>query len=104
MSVEIHFIMNLDTITPPFFHFKLSAVFCRKGIADLKRMMDYREVGGTPFLGITKPIIKAHGSSDALAICNAVRQAADAVRADLASSIEAHMHLMTIPKELEHAE
>lgn len=83
---------------------KLSAVFCRKGIADLKRMMDYREVGGTPFLGITKPIIKAHGSSDALAICNAVRQAADAVRADLASAIEAHMHLMTIPKELEHAE
>ena len=76
----------------------------RKGIADLKRMMDYREVGGTPFLGITKPIIKAHGSSDALAICNAVRQAADAVRADLASAIEAHMHLMTIPKELEHAE
>ena len=37
--------------------------------------MDYNEVGGAPLLGISKPVIKAHGSSDAKAILNAVRQA-----------------------------
>ena len=67
-------------------------------------MMDYREVGGTPFLGITKPIIKAHGSSDELAIYNAIRQAVDAVNGNLAAAIEKNMDLMIIPKELEHAE
>lgn len=83
---------------------KISAVFCKRGIQDLKRMMDYREVGGTPFLGITKPIIKAHGSSDELAIYNAIRQAVDAVNGNLAAAIEKNMDLMIIPKELEHAE
>ena len=45
--------------------------------ASLRRLLDPSEVGGTPFLGISKPVIKAHGSSDALAIQNAVRQARD---------------------------
>jgi glycerol-3-phosphate acyltransferase PlsX len=83
---------------------KLGAVFCKKGVDDLRRMMDYREVGGTPFLGITKPIIKAHGSSDALAIYNAIRQAVSAVEGGLADVIEQNIDLMTVPKELEHAE
>ena len=38
-------------------------------------MMDSSEVGGAPLLGVRKPVIKAHGSSDAKAIKNAVRQA-----------------------------
>ena len=83
---------------------KVSALFCKSGITDLKRMMDYREVGGTPFLGITKPIIKAHGSSDELAIYNAIRQAIDAVKADLATAIEENIVSMTARKEPEHAE
>lgn len=83
---------------------KLSALACKSGITDLKRMMDYREVGGTPFLGITKPVIKAHGSSDALAICNAIRQAASVIEADLTSAIEENIGLMTARKEPEHAE
>ena len=83
---------------------KVGALLCKGGIADLKRMMDYREVGGTPFLGITKPIIKAHGSSDALAIYNAIRQAIRAVNANLAASIEENIGSMTVRKETEHAE
>ena len=38
-------------------------------------MMDSSEVGGAPLLGVRKPVIKAHGSSDAKAIKNAVKQA-----------------------------
>ena len=47
------------------------------------KMLDYREIGGTQFLGIQKPVIKAHGASDALAFRNAVRQAMTAARNDL---------------------
>ena len=38
-------------------------------------MMDSSEVGGAPLLGVKKPVIKAHGSSDAKAIKNAIKQA-----------------------------
>ena len=54
---------------------KLSAALVMKDIKAFKKMLDYREIGGTPFLGIRKPVIKAHGSSDALAFRNAIRQA-----------------------------
>ena len=83
---------------------KVSALFCKSGITDLKRMMDYREVGGTPFVGITKPVIKAHGSSDELAIYNAIRQAAAVVEADLTTAIEEHIAATQVRKEPEHAE
>ena len=46
--------------------------FPAKGI---KKTFDAGELGGAPILGIAKPVIKAHGSSDANAIKNAVRQA-----------------------------
>ena len=38
-------------------------------------MMDSSEIGGAPLLGVLKPVIKAHGSSDAKAIKNAIHQA-----------------------------
>lgn len=54
---------------------KLSALVLKKDIYSLKRMMDSSEVGGAPLLGVRKTVIKAHGSSDAKAIKNAIRQA-----------------------------
>ncbi|MFR2155384.1 MAG: hypothetical protein ACLS48_12665 [[Eubacterium] siraeum] len=44
------------------------------GIKEISKQMDYRETGGSPLLGTAKPVLKAHGSSDALAFKNAVRQ------------------------------
>lgn len=38
-------------------------------------MMDYAEYGGAPLLGVNGGVIKAHGSSDAKAIKNAINQA-----------------------------
>jgi glycerol-3-phosphate acyltransferase PlsX len=52
------------------------------------KMMDYREIGGTQFLGIKRPVIKAHGSSDALAFRNAVHQAMEAAEADFSNELE----------------
>lgn len=54
---------------------KLAGALILPGIKALKQQLDYTEVGGAPLLGITKPVIKAHGSSNAIAIKNAIRQA-----------------------------
>ena len=66
---------------------KLSAALVMKDIKAFKKMLDYREIGGTPFLGIRKPVIKAHGSSDALAFRNAVHQAMNTP--DISTELEA---------------
>ena len=58
---------------------KLSAILVKKGIRELKHHYDSSEYGGAPILGVSKPVIKAHGSSDAKAIKNAVRQAISVV-------------------------
>ena len=54
---------------------KVSALTMKEKIKDMKHKFDASEHGGAPILGISKPVIKAHGSSDANAIKNAVRQA-----------------------------
>lgn len=54
---------------------KIAALVLKKDLYSLKSMMDSSEVGGAPLLGVSKPVIKAHGSSDAKAIKNAIRQA-----------------------------
>ena len=74
------------------------------GVKAFKKKMDYRETGGTALIGLSKPVIKAHGSSDALAIRNAIRQAIGAVEADVAATLAANMDHMVIPKEYQHAE
>ena len=68
---------------------KLAAALVMKDIKAFKKLLDYREIGGTQFLGIRKPVIKAHGSSDALAFRNAVRQAEEAAKADISAELEA---------------
>ena len=74
---------------------KLSAALVMKDIKAFKKLLDYREIGGTQFLGIRKPVIKAHGSSDVLAFRNAVKQAMDAVKADISVELEAGLAELT---------
>ena len=68
---------------------KIGYLFCKPGVDEVMKMMDYREIGGTQFLGVKKPVIKAHGSSDALAFRNAVKQATEAAKADFSGDLEA---------------
>jgi glycerol-3-phosphate acyltransferase PlsX len=72
----------------------LGYLLCKKGVNDVMKMMDYREIGGTQFLGIKKPVIKAHGSSDALAFRNAVKQAMDAAKSDISAELEQSLRLL----------
>ena len=67
---------------------KIGYLFCRKGVKEVFKMMDYREIGGTQFLGIKKPVIKAHGASDAMAFRNAVKQAMEACKQDFTQELE----------------
>ncbi len=71
---------------------KLAALLMKKHFKSFKKMLDYTEYGGAPLLGISKPVIKAHGSSNARAICSAVRQARDfaqgGITEDIAQNIE----------------
>ena len=67
---------------------KIGYLFCKPGVDEVMKMLDYREIGGTQFLGIKKPVIKAHGSSDARAFRNAVKQAMDAAGSDISQELE----------------
>ena len=66
---------------------KLGAVMLLKKINAFKKKMDYTEHGGAPLLGTQKPVIKAHGSSNAKAFYNAVRQAKICVENNLVAEI-----------------
>ena len=74
-------------------------LFCKKGVDEVMKMMDYREIGGTQFLGIKKPVIKAHGSSDARAFRNAVRQAEAAAKCNIAEELELGLQALSADKE-----
>ncbi|MEG2144509.1 MAG: phosphate acyltransferase PlsX, partial [Oscillospiraceae bacterium] len=67
---------------------KMCALVLNSRIVTLKKMMDYKEQGGAPLLGIRQPVIKAHGASDSRAFKNAIRQAVFCVKGDVCSRIE----------------
>lgn len=66
---------------------KLSACLLMSDLKDLKKRLDYNEIGGAPIIGSSKPVFKAHGSANAKTIRNAVRVSRDYVLADAISEI-----------------
>ena len=75
---------------------KLAAAMIQKEFGGFKKLLDPSEVGGTPFLGISRPVIKAHGSSDARAILNAVRQAGEFAKSGYIADVETHIEYMKV--------
>ena len=80
---------------------KLAAAMVKSDMADMKKLLDPSEIGGTPFLGISKPVIKAHGSSDARAICNAVLRAKEYAESGFIADIEANIDAMKLERGAE---
>ena len=68
---------------------KLAALAVKKPFMQFKKEMDVKEHGGSPILGLRKPVIKAHGSSDARAFKNAIRQAMRFAESGATETIEA---------------
>lgn len=81
MSGELKSIFKKNIIT------KLAALMVGSGIKAMKKKMDYNEIGGTMLLGISKPVIKAHGSSNDYAFRSAILQAARAVKSGICEDI-----------------
>lgn len=67
---------------------KIGGIFLKSSLSDFKKKFDYTEYGGAPFLGINGGLIKAHGSSDANAIKNAIRQGIKYLDQEVTSIIE----------------
>lgn len=66
---------------------KLAAAMVKPELKVIKNQMDYSEYGGAGLFGLKAPVIKAHGSSDANAIYNAIRQTRDMVGHDVIPTI-----------------
>ncbi len=77
---------------------KIGYLLCKSGVGDMMKLLDYREIGGTQLLGIQKPVIKAHGASDALAFRNAVGQAVTAAKGNFTAQLEKDLNAI---KEME---
>lgn len=73
---------------------KLTALLIMKKIKAFKKKMDYSETGGAVLMGISKPVIKAHGSSNAKAFYNAIRQAKNCVDGDIIGEITKSLELL----------
>ncbi len=80
---------------------KLAAALVKGDLAQMKKLVDPSEVGGTPFLGISKPVVKAHGSSDARAIANAVLRAVEYAESGFIAGIEKDIGLMKVERNAE---
>ena len=94
-NIKSIFMKNLKT--------KIGALLVKNDLSVLKNMLDVSEVGGTAFIGITKPVIKAHGSSNARAIRSAVMQAIAFVNADVIDDITNNIEYMKLSGETPEA-
>ena len=73
---------------------KLGYLLCKSGVNDMMKMLDSREIGGTQFLGIKKPVIKCHGNSDRIAFRNGIRQAMTAAESNFTEQLEKDLAAM----------
>lgn len=70
---------------------KIAALLLKGQLKQFKKRMDYTEYGGAPLMGIAKPVIKAHGSSNPNAFKNAIRQAKEFVQKEVIHEIIANL-------------
>ena len=95
------FMMSImkEALTATFFS-KLLAAMLKPQLRQMKKKLDYTEEGGAVLLGISKPVIKAHGSSNAKAFKNTIRQAANFARS---GAVETITEQLQAQKEAEQA-
>lgn len=58
----------------------IATIPCLPAINQFKKMTDYKEYGGALFLGVKKPVVKAHGSSDEFLFYTTLKQAENFVK------------------------
>ena len=75
------------------------AAMVMPGLRAFKAQVDPNKVGSTAFSGISKPVIKAHGASNAEAIDNAIGQARQVAESGIIGQIQENVHLMQLQAE-----
>ena len=85
------------------FQTKLGALMLRSRFGDIKKNFDGGEQGGAPILGIARPVIKGHGSTDAYAFKNAIRQAIAYSETDLTDDMTAALARLADRKKAQKA-
>ncbi|MCD8066704.1 MAG: phosphate acyltransferase PlsX [Oscillospiraceae bacterium] len=78
---------------------KLAGALIASELKGLKTQLSVSEYGGTALLGISKPVIKAHGGSNARAIRSAVKQAIAFVQAGVTDEITRNIEFMKVKDE-----
>ena len=78
---------------------KLAAAVLKGDLAAMKKSMDVNEVGGTALVGISKPVIKAHGSSNAASFFAAMRQAKAFAESGIIGDITENIDYMKLKAE-----
>ena len=90
MAGQIKGVFTRNTAT------KLGYLACKKGLDEFRDLFNQDKIGGAPFLGIAKPVIKAHGSSNEIAVMNAVRQAIAYTKSGMIHEVEQNIQYMTV--------
>ena len=80
---------------------KLRALLVGDVLKKVKKASDYETMGGAVFLGLTKPVIKAHGNSKAYGFSVCIRQAVNAVRGDMVGKIKTLLDKNVVQKSAE---
>lgn len=78
---------------------KMAYLPCKKGMDEFRDLFNQDKIGGAPFLGIAKPVIKAHGSSNETAVMNAVRQAIAYTKSGMIEAVSENIEYMTVASE-----
>lgn len=78
---------------------KMAALMLKSSIEDFKKRFDANEVGGTALLGISQPVVKAHGSSNGYAFFNAIRQARVVAQSNIVQDIADNVDYMRLDQK-----
>ena len=78
---------------------KIGALLIKPALKRFKGRLDSEEHGGAPLLGVNAPMIKAHGSSEARGIKNALRQARTMIEGDVTGKIRDAVEKLTPAEE-----
>ena len=95
-AIDLEIFIREDTL-----HIRIGNDGTRISLEQMKKLLDPSEVGGTPFLGIQKPVIKAHGGSNARAIENAVLRAKEYAESGFIADIQANIEHMRVQPGME---
>ena len=70
---------------------KLSMLLSYRSLTAFKKKLDPRKYNGAIFLGLQSPVVKSHGSTDAVGFAHSIETCHRIVRADLVEKIKSHL-------------